>query len=113
MVPRLRTYEEFWPYYVSEHRKPATRALHLVGTSLVIASLLAAALRSPWWLLVAPLAGYGPAWFAHFFVEKNRPATFTYPGWSLRADFRMFGLMLRGRMAPEVERAVRLYPGRG
>ena len=113
MVPRLRTYEEFWPYYVSEHRKPATRALHLVGTSLVIATLLAAALLSPWWLLVAPVAGYGPAWIAHFFVEKNRPATFTYPGWSLRADFRMFGLMLRGRMAPEVERAVRLYPGRG
>src|SRR5688500_5793884 len=113
MVPRLRTYEEFWPYYVSEHRKPATRVLHFLGTSLVIATLFAAALLSPWWILAAPLAGYIPAWTAHFFVEKNRPATFTYPGWSLRADFRMFGLMLRGRMAPEVERAVRLYPGRG
>ncbi len=110
MVPRLRTYEEFWPYYVSEHRKPATRALHLVGTSLVIAALLAAAARSPWWLLVAPLAGYGPAWFAHFFVEKNGPATFTYPWWSLRGDFRMFRLMLLGRMGPEIERAGRLYP---
>ena len=113
MVPRLSTYEEFWPYYVSEHSKPATRALHFVGTSLVLAALVAAALVSPWWILVAPFAGYGPAWIAHFFVEKNRPATFTYPGWSLRADFRMYGLMLRGRMAPEVERAVRLYPGRG
>lgn len=113
MQPRLRTFEEFWPYYVSEHRKPATRALHFLGTTLVIAALFAAALLSPWWLLAAPVVGYGPAWIAHFFVEKNRPATFTYPAWSLRADFRMFGLMLRGRMAPEVERAVRLYPGRG
>jgi len=110
MAPRLQSYEEFWPYYVSEHRKPGTRALHVLGTSLVLADLAAAVLVSPWWLLAAPLAGYAPAWIAHFFVEKNRPATFTYPLWSLRGDFRMFGLTLRGRMAPELERAARLYP---
>jgi len=112
MVPRLHTYEEFWPYYVSEHSRPATRALHVLGTSLVLLTAGAAALLSPWWLLAAPVAGYGPAWIAHFLVEKNRPATFTYPWWSLRGDFRMFGLMLRGRMGPEVERARRLYPPR-
>lgn len=110
MAPRLQSYEEFWPYYVSEHRKPGTRALHVLGTSLVLADLAAAVLVSPWWLLAAPFAGYAPAWIAHFFVEKNRPATFTYPLWSLRGDFRMFGLTLRGRMAPELERAARLYP---
>jgi hypothetical protein len=113
MVPQLRTYEDFWPYYVSEHRKPATRALHFLGTSLVLATLLAAAVDSPSWLLATPFAGYGPAWIGHFFVEKNRPATFTYPLWSLRGDFRMFRLMLLGRMGPEVERAIRLYPTRG
>lgn len=112
MAPQLRTYEEFWPYYVSEHRKAATRALHFLGTTLVLAAVAAAILRSPWWLLVAPVAGYGPAWIAHFFVEKNRPATFTYPVWSLRGDFRMYGLILRGRMGPEVDRAIRLYPTR-
>ena len=111
MAPRLRSYEEFWPYYVSEHSKPATRALHVLGTGLVLLALACAVLVSPWWMLVAPFAGYGPAWIAHFFVEKNRPATFTYPLWSLRGDFRMFGLILRGRMGPEVERAARLYPG--
>src|SRR5207247_2372949 len=73
MVPQLRTYEEFWPYYVSEHRKPATRALHFLGTSLVLATLAAAAFLSPWWLLATPFAGYGPAWLGHFLVEKNRP----------------------------------------
>ena len=112
MAPRLQTYEEFWPYYVSEHSKPATRALHVLGTALVLAALLATVLVSSWWLLAAPFAGYGPAWIAHFFVEKNRPATFTYPLWSLRGDLRMFGLALRGRMGPEVERALRLYPAR-
>ena len=87
MAPRLQSYEEFWPYYVSEHMKPATRALHVFGTSLVLATLAAAVLVSPWWLLAVPFVGYGPAWIAHFFVEKNRPATFTYPLWSLRGDF--------------------------
>jgi hypothetical protein len=110
MVPRLASYEEFWPYYVSEHSRPDTRALHFVGTSLVLASLAAAVLVSPWWLLAAPFAGYGFAWAGHFFCEKNRPATFTYPLWSLRGDFRMYRLMLLGRMAPEIARAASLYP---
>lgn len=110
MVPRLASYEEFWPYYVSEHSRPDTRALHFVGTSLVLASLAAAVLVSPWWLLAAPFAGYGFAWAGHFFCEKNCPATFTYPLWSLRGDFRMYRLMLLGRMAPEIARAASLYP---
>lgn len=110
MVPRLASFEEFWPYYVSEHWKPATRALHVAGTALVFTSLVLAAAVSPWWLLIAPLFGYGFAWVGHFFVEKNRPATFTYPLWSLRGDFRMFRLTLLGKMGPELERAGKLYP---
>jgi hypothetical protein len=110
MVPRLTSYEEFWPYYVSEHRLPQTRALHFAGTTLVLASLAAGVLVSPWWFLAAPFAGYGFAWAGHFFCEKNRPATFTYPLWSLRGDFRMYRLMLLQRMEPELARAAALYP---
>lgn len=109
MAPRLTSFEEFWPYYVSEHRKPGTRALHMAGTALVLTSVIAATV-SPWWLLMAPLCGYGFAWTGHFFVEKNRPATFAYPLWSLRGDFRMFRLTLLGKMEPELERARKLYP---
>jgi hypothetical protein len=110
MVPRLESYEEFWPYYVSEHALPSTRALHFAGTTLVLATFAAGLLVSRWWFLAAPLCGYGFAWAGHFFCEKNRPATFTYPLWSLRGDFRMYRLMLIGRMAPELARAASLYP---
>lgn len=112
MAQRLSSYEEFWPYYVSEHMEPVTRRLHVFGTTLVLAALAAAVLVDPLWLLAAPLAGYGFAWSGHFFFERNKPATFTYPLWSLRADFRMFRLTLLGRMAGELARARELYPRR-
>jgi hypothetical protein len=110
MQERLSSFEEFWPYYVAQHLDPVNRALHFLGTSLALAALAAAATLSPWWGLAVPLAGYGPAWVGHFAFERNRPATFTYPLWSLRGDFRMFRLMLLGRMGPELERAERSFP---
>lgn len=109
MAPRLTSYEEFWPYYVAQHMRPATRALHMLGTTLVLLALAAGVLVSPLWLLVMPVAGYGPAWIGHFFFEGNRPATFTYPLWSLRGDFRMYRLTLLGKMGPEIDRAARLF----
>lgn len=112
MTPRPATYEEFWPYYVSQHLGVTTRYLHFFGTTLVLGTLAAAVLVSPLWLLVAPFAGYGPAWVGHFCFEKNRPATFTYPLWSLRGDFQMFRLTLLGKMGPEIDRAAKLYPPR-
>jgi hypothetical protein len=110
MESRPSSYEEFWPYYVSEHMEPITRRLHAFGTALVLGTLAAAALLDPLWLLAAPLAGYSFAWAGHYFFERNRPATFTHPLWSLRADFRMFRLTLLGRMGPELQRARELYP---
>ncbi len=106
MADRFTSFAAFWPYYLTEHARPATRALHYAGTSLLFVLLLAGLVSGDWrWFAAMPVAGYGFAWFAHFAVERNRPATFTYPLWSLAADFKMWGLWLTGRLGPELDRA--------
>jgi len=136
---RIQSFDDFWPYYISEHRDARCRWLHFVGTTGFLTILLACIAATPVRLGVAlalsagaiaagmaleskrsaapillgvivacavanpgVLAGvvfaYAGAWFGHFVIEKNRPATFVYPLWSLAGDFRMYGWMLRGRL---------------
>ncbi len=109
MEKRYQNYEDFWPFYVSQHLNATCRNLHFIGTNIVYGLLIAGVLVSPWFFLTAPVAGYGFAWVGHFGFEKNRPATFKYPLWSLRADFRMHRLILLGKMQPEIERARALF----
>jgi hypothetical protein len=105
-VTRHRSFGEFWPFYLREHSRPRTRALHFAGTGLVLLTTAAAAASRDWRLLAAvPVAGYGLAWAGHALVERNRPATFTHPAWSLRADFRMLRLWLSGGLDAELRRA--------
>jgi hypothetical protein len=110
MSKTIVSFEEFWPYYVAQHRHPVNRALHFVGTTLVLACLGLAVLRSPVWLLGGVPAAYAFAWVGHFVFEHNKPATFTHPLWSLRGDFRMYRLLWLGRMKPEIRRADELFP---
>ncbi len=105
MSDRITAYTAFWPYYLQEHAKPTTRGIHYVGTALAILCLGLGFTVDAMWFIAVPFAGYSFAWVAHFFIEKNRPATFTYPGWSLISDFRMFGLWLSGRLGPHLEAA--------
>jgi len=103
----FKSFEEFWPYYVGEHKEKATRILHFIGTTAAMGCVAGGLLTKRRWLLaVAPFAGYGPAWISHFFIEKNKPATFTYPVWSLRADFVMWWKTIKGEMQAEVDRVV-------
>lgn len=103
---RFASFAEFWPYYLREHAQPATRRVHAAGTALGVVLLLAGLLAGPWWLvLLALVVGYGAAWGSHMLVERNRPATFRHPLWSLRGDLQMAWLMATGRLGPELRRA--------
>lgn len=107
---KYQTFEEFWPFYVRQHAHPTNRKLHFLGTTLALINLARfVATRNPRYLLYTPLSGYFFAWAGHFLVEKNRPATFTYPLESLRADFKMYGLMWTGKMDAEVEKALQEF----
>ncbi len=87
---RFKTFKEFYPYYLSEHSNKANRTLHCIGSLLVIFELLLFLYSFNYWLLILiPITGYGFAWVGHFFIEKNKPATFIYPVWSLASDFLM------------------------
>jgi hypothetical protein len=96
---QFKSFSEFWPYYLAEHSRSATRVLHYIGSLASIAVIVALVAVGKWWLFpIAFVPGYAMAWIGHFFVEKNRPATFTYPLWSFIGDWKMLGLMLTGRL---------------
>ncbi len=105
-MQEITTYREFWPYYLRQHSRTGTRLVHFVGTILGTLLLLIGLSGGPLWLPPAALvAGYGPAWLAHVLIERNRPATFRYPIWSLASDFRMLGRWLTGRLAEDLRQA--------
>jgi hypothetical protein len=94
----FRSLKEFYPYYLREHGHPVSRVLHFTGTSLIALWIgLAIYTGNAWWLVLVPLGGYGFAWVGHFFFEKNKPATFRYPGYSLASDFILWWHLLTGR----------------
>jgi len=100
MEKRFVSFAEFYPFYLSEHSRPACRRLHFIGSLLVLACIgMAIATRNAWWLLGAPLCGYGFAWLGHYAFEHNHPATFTHPLYSLAGDWVMFRDILIGRLS--------------
>ena len=97
---------EFWPYYVRAHSRGRTRVLHAIGSVLAVVMLGVALAVNLWLLILVPVVGYAFAWYAHFFVEGNKPATFGHPFYSLVADYRMLFLMMAGKMDDEVARII-------
>ena len=98
----IHSFSDFWPYYVRAHSRGRTRVLHAVGSVLAVVMLFLALTINLWLLVAVPVVGYAFAWYAHFFVEGNKPATFGHPFYSLVADYRMLFLMMAGKMDAEV-----------
>lgn len=95
----FKTFQEFYPFYLSQHQTLMCRRLHFIGTLLVCISLLLFLVTGHWfWVFMMPAFGYGFAWAGHYFYEKNKPATFTYPLYSLMGDFYMFWQVVRGEI---------------
>src|SRR5205085_7817929 len=101
----FRSFADFWPFYLAEHSRPATRTLHAVGTLASTVLIIALIFEREWiWLPLPLVIGYGCAWIGHFFVEHNRPATFQHPLWSFIGDYKMLAFMLTGQLKAELRR---------
>ena len=106
---KYKSFRSFYPYYLTEHGDVKNRILHFTGTAGLLAILVAAIILQKWWMLVLiPVCGYGFAWVGHFFIEKNKPATFTYPLYSLGSDFVMFWHILTGQISKKLEEAKKI-----
>lgn len=103
---KYKTFWSFYPYYLTEHSNNTNRLLHFIGTLFLLIALMAGVITGKWWFFaLIPLLGYGFAWVGHFFIEKNRPATFTYPLYSLASDFVMFWHTITGQIGKKIKEA--------
>jgi len=100
MEERIKSFDAFYPFYLKQHSNKTCRLLHIIGTTFVIALVITSIYHAnPQLLIFVPLSGYGFAWIGHFFFEKNNPATFKYPLWSLKSDFKMYFDILSGKIS--------------
>ena len=105
MEKEYTSLKEFYPFYLTEHSNTTCRVLHFIGTALVFVVLFYAIITQRWLaLLTIPFIGYGFAWVGHYFFEKNTPATFQYPGYSLASDFLLFFDLLLGKQKFSVKK---------
>ena len=98
MKKEFNSFEEFYPYYIDEHKNKYNKLLHFIGTSLSLCFIIALIITGePKHIFYALLTGYAFAWTGHFFIEKNKPATFYFPIYSLFGDWKMFTEILQGK----------------
>jgi len=109
MSKKFRSLNEFYPFYLTEHMDKTCRGFHFIGTSLVIVLFIAGLITGSWWYFaLLPVAGYGFAWIGHFAFEKNRPAAFQYPLYSLASDFIMYWHTITLQLPEKLESAKRI-----
>lgn len=100
---KITSLKEFYPFYLTEHKNTTSRILHFIGTTLVFVALISGCIFNWRFFIAIPFLGYGFAWVGHFFFEKNKPATFQYPFYSLASDFILFYELLTGKQSFKVK----------
>lgn len=109
MERKYHTLKDFYPYYLTEHSDPTCRLFHYVGTTLLLVIIaISIVLSAPKMLFLIPVVGYGFAWIGHFVFEKNKPATFQYPFYSLASDFIMYFHFLTGQIDTKLAEAKKI-----
>ncbi|KAL4508664.1 hypothetical protein ABPG73_006050 [Tetrahymena malaccensis] len=84
-------FQDFYPFYLSQHSNIINRRLHYIGTTIsMILFIFSMLLTRYQYLPLVVVSGYAFAWVGHFFFEKNKPATFKYPLMSFMGDFKMW-----------------------
>lgn len=107
MADRIQNFEEFWPFYLREHALASTRWIHWLGTNAGLAVMLTGIATGRYWMIAMGfVTGYGFAWFSHFFIEKNKPASFSYPVWSFMADWKLWALIWTGQIKHHVAKYI-------
>ena len=110
MASKFQTLREFYPYYLTEHQDNTSRSLHYIGTSLFLIIMGYAVVTATWWLIPASIvSAYAFAWVGHFFFERNKPATFTYPFFSLASDFIMLFHFITGQLPKRMSEAKKKF----
>jgi len=100
MSKQYQSFKEFYPFYLSQHQDAVCRRLHYLGSTIILVVFINTLINQNWWQLVwLPFIGYGFAWLGHFVFEKNRPATFSYPLYSLMGDWVMYWQMIKNKLA--------------
>jgi hypothetical protein len=95
----FKSFAEFYPFYLSQHLNRNCKIMHFIGTTIVFVLVgIIIATGNYILILLIPVFGYFFAWLGHFAFEKNRPATFKYPIYSLMGDFRMYFDILSGKL---------------
>jgi hypothetical protein len=108
---RIKDFRTFYKFYLTEHSHPVSRALHFFGTTWVFVLPVLAIVTQTWWLFaLIPVVAYGFAWIGHFFFERNKPATFQYPFWSLGSDFVMYFHTITGQLPRKMREAREVFP---
>ena len=73
MKSEFTSFEEFYPFYIDEHKNKYNKLLHFIGTWLSLVFILLMIFSGePKYLFYALLSGYSWAWVGHFFIEKTR-----------------------------------------